>query len=251
MEGLHFHSTSSLSGWLLAGTVVLLALFGVRKRLPAIPLGRASTWLRIHVDVGVISLATFGMHAWYKPQTGFQAPGGILEILLASAYLVTAASGIVGLGLSRLVPPILTAGGDELIFDRLPIYRRDLRERAEALVVQASADSGTTTLADFYQRALAGFFSGPKHFWQHVVQSPAPRVLLAHEFEAVHRYLNDRERELAGELARLVEKKAEADHARALQGVLRLWLAIHLALTGALLVLAVTHVVIVYRFGAA
>ena len=135
--GLRLRPTATLSGWLLAATVVLLALFGVRKRLPAVPLGRASTWLRFHVDVGVVSVAVFVMHAWYKPDAGFQAPNGALEILLASAYVVTAGSGVLGLALSRKLAPRLTEGGDELLFDRLPIYRRDLRERAEALVVDS------------------------------------------------------------------------------------------------------------------
>ena len=249
--GLRLRPTATLSGWLLAATVVPLSLFGIRKRLPAVPLGRASTWLRIHVDLGVVSVAVFVMHAWYKPDAGFQAPNGTLEILLASAYVATAASGVLGLALSRKLAPRLTEGGDELLFDRLPIYRRDLRERAEALVVDAAAEAGATTLADFYQRALAGFFSGPRHFWSHVAQSRRPRLELAHQLESVQRYLGDREKELARELGRLVEKKTEADHARAMQGLLRIWLVLHLCATGALLVLALAHVVIVYRFGAA
>lgn len=249
--GLRLRPSSSPSGWLLAATVVMLALFGVRKRLPAVPLGRASTWLHLHVDVGLVSLAIFVMHAWYKPDVGFQAPNGALEILLASVYLVTAASGMLGLALSRRLPPRLATNEDELLFDRLPIYRRHLRERAEALVIDAAAETGATTLADFYQRALAGFFSGPRHFWPHVAQSRRPRLELTLQLDSIQRYLGDREKELARELGRLVEKKSEADHARAIQGVLRVWLAIHVAMTAALVVLALAHVVIVYRFGAA
>jgi hypothetical protein len=247
--GLRLRPAETLSGWLLAASIALLAAFGVRKKLRALPIGRASTWLRIHVDIGLVSLALFVVHGWYAPDAGFHLPNGVLEISLAAAYVATAATGLLGLALSRLLPPAITAAGDELILERLPIYRRELRERAEAVVLRASTETGATTLADFYLRALAGFFLRPQHFWLRIV--PSRRVQLTQQLESLHRYLSDPEKDLSRELARLIEKKAEADHAGAMQGLLKVWLAVHVAVTGVLLVLALVHVVIVYRYGAA
>ncbi len=116
-------------------------------------------------------------------------------------------------------------------------------------MLRASEASGTTTLADLYLQDLAPYFAGPRHFWAHLVNSRRPRALAAERIAAVTRYLDDGEKALSRELAHLVEKKDEADRARALQGLLKGWLVVHAAVTGALLVLAVVHVVVVYRFG--
>ncbi len=92
--GLRLHPTAALSGWLLAASVAVLASFGARKKLSTIPLGRASTWLRLHIDIGIVSLAMFAVHACYNADAGWHVPNGWLEQALAAAYLATVASGI-------------------------------------------------------------------------------------------------------------------------------------------------------------
>src|SRR5262249_5243880 len=101
LYGLRLRPTAAPSRWLVAAAVALLALFGARKKMSTIPLGRASAWLRIHVDVGLVSLALFVVHACYNRDTGFHVPSGTFEATLAAAYVATAASGLVGLALSR------------------------------------------------------------------------------------------------------------------------------------------------------
>lgn len=249
--GLRLQPTASVSGWLLATTVLCLAAFGARKKMRTVPLGRASIWLHVHVVAGVVSLGLFAAHSLYRPDMGLKTPDGIFEVVLASVYLAAAGSGVVGFALTRLIPGRLTDRGAELIFERLPVYRRDLRERAQALVLQAAAEAESTALVDFYTRRLEGFFSAPQHFWFHLLQSRRPRYELRAEFETLHRYLGDRERSLSDDLARLAERKDEADHAHALQSVLKGWLTAHVVVTAALLVLTLAHVVIVYAYGAA
>ena len=171
--------------------------------------------------------------------------------MLATLYLAVAGSGIGGLALTRLIPARLTVRGDELIFERLPIRRRELRERAEAIVVEAASQAEATTLADFYAKSLAPFFAGPRHYWAHVTQSRRPLRLLTSELQALQRFLGEREKALAQELTALVEQKDAADHAQALQATLKVWLAAHVAVTGALLAFTLVHVIVVYAYGAA
>src|SRR5690242_17642005 len=61
----HLNRANYASGYLLYGLVVFLALFNLRKKLPSLPLGSASAWLQLHLYVGIIAGAVFGLHlAW-------------------------------------------------------------------------------------------------------------------------------------------------------------------------------------------
>ncbi|MGB1071716.1 MAG: hypothetical protein ACPG1Z_08610, partial [Planctomycetota bacterium] len=47
------------SGWILLGSFVLLCLYGVRKKVPFLPIGKTATWLQMHLGFGVISTWLF------------------------------------------------------------------------------------------------------------------------------------------------------------------------------------------------
>ena len=103
-------------------------------------------------------------------------------------------------------------------------------------------------MADFYTRRLAGFFGGPRHFWHHLAQSNRPSRRLLDDLAALDRYLGDRERDAARELAGLIEAKDSLDYHFALQGTLKGWLFVHIPLTYAMLVFVFVHVVLVHAF---
>jgi len=230
------------SGWLLAGLMVFLAIYNLRKKLTYPPLLSSSIWLQLHIYVGILTLPLFFAH------TGLRLPNGPFEVTLAALFAGVAISGILGLGLSRIIPARLAARGEDLIFERLPIFRRQLRERAEALVVQSVREADTTTLADLYQDRLADYFAGPRHFWRHLLHSRRPLVTTLNELEALGRYFNDAERTIAAEMADLIDAKDRLDYHHAMQGVLKGWLFVHLPLTYVLLVFVAVHAVLVYAF---
>src|SRR5688572_18048992 len=66
-------SPSFFTGWLLLASLGLLALFQVRKKLPAPPLGSAAAWMQIHIYTG---LATAGLYLIHTP---LRWPNGVLE----------------------------------------------------------------------------------------------------------------------------------------------------------------------------
>ena len=74
-------SSSYFTGWLLLATIVFLALFQLRKKLPAPPLGSSAAWLQVHIYTG---LATAGLFALHTP---LRWPNGVLESLLAVLYV--------------------------------------------------------------------------------------------------------------------------------------------------------------------
>ncbi len=241
-RSLSLRDTAWESGWVLLAVMLFLASYNLRKKLTYPPLLTSSTWLQLHVYVGVLSVVLFLSHI------GLRMPNGLFEGALAAVYVCVAASGLVGLALSRLIPGRLTVRGEEVLFERIAVYRRQLRERAEAVIVESEQESGTTTLTEFYARRLADFFYGPRHAWRHVVQSTRPLTDLMHELRSLERYLNDRERETLRELTELVEAKDSLDYHRTMQGMLKGWLFVHIPLTCVLLVLTAAHVVIIHAF---
>jgi len=231
-----------VSGWILFTLVVILSLYNLRKKLPIPPIGKSATWLHFHVYLGLLSVVLFGMHI------KFQVPRGPFEVFLAAMFLTVAGSGVIGLIYSRVLPGRLADRQYEVIFERIPLLYRRVQDQAHKLVLEAIDETETTTIADLYCRRLAGFFERPRYFWHHLFNSSRPRNILLSELKNLDRYLNDHEREIAGQMLQLVNQKDDLDYHRAQQGTLKGWLFVHIGLTYSLWVLVITHVVLVHLF---
>ncbi len=234
--------TAFFTGWSLLTVMLVLTAYNLRKKLSFLPILRSSTWLQIHLYLGLLTIPMFGAHA------GFRVPNGGLETLITVLFILVVGSGLVGIFITRSFPRRLAVCAEELMFERMPIYRRNLHEAAEKLVVESVAETGTTTIADYYRSRLNQYFAGFRNYWFHIVESKRPRHNYETEFGDLDRYLNDREKELAGQLAQLVYVKDELDYQRALQKTLKGWLFVHIAVTYSLLTCVAAHVIIVHAF---
>jgi hypothetical protein len=233
-EQLALRDAARRSGWLLLLAVVMLALYGVRRRLPYPPLLDASTWLQGHLWFGIAALVLYFLHA------GFGLPNGPLETSLALSFAVATASGLVGIALSRSIPRRLTLRGHEVIAERIPALRRRLRDQARAAVQRVSSLQ-PGPLAEFYASRLDDFFEERRNLGAHLLQSQRPLHTIRHELSALDRYLGEAERGAASELRALVEAKDALDYHAAMQGLLKGWLLIHVPATAVLLILALLH----------
>src|SRR5262245_61309716 len=130
------------TGYLLLATVLFLALYNVRKKLPFLPVGSSAGWLQGHIYAAVGSIGLFGLHA------GVPWPTGVLNSALAIVYLATVASGLVGLYFTRTIPRQLARVGKEVIYERIPALRLQVRTQAGEAVLHSVTASGATTLAD-------------------------------------------------------------------------------------------------------
>ena len=238
------HHPQWLSGWLLVLVIAFLTIYNLRKKLSMLPIGRNADWLQLHLYVGFLSAFLFGEHL------GWSLPNGGLEWVLALLFGGVIVSGIIGIYLSRRLPKDLTRRGEEIIFERVPLFRTELRQQAEAVVLEAAADTGSSTLADYYSSRLASFFQGPRNYFKHVLHIGRPLFVLTNDIRSQHRYLNHKEREYAERLLAVVEKKDELDFHFALQKTLKGWLFVHVPLTYSMIIVDVLHVVLVYAFGA-
>lgn len=228
-----------MTGYWLYGIMVCLALFNLRKRLSMLPLGNASTWLTLHVIGGVLALAIFWLH------TGTIWPNGTYEMVLTTLFYLTTLSGIGGFFMQRIYSRLLTQSGMEIIYERIPTQLDSLRRQAEAVVLEFCDKTRMDTLGRHYLDTLEWFFQRPRFALGHALHSRRSRQWLRQQDDAVRRYLNEAERIYLDELTELALEKDRLDLHCAMQGVMKLWLLVHVPLTVALMALGTWHLVVV------
>ncbi|QEG24110.1 hypothetical protein [Mariniblastus fucicola] len=234
--------SSFLTGYVLIGSLFLLAAFGMRKRLPMIAgIGSASFWMQMHIYVGLGSFAVFAMHI------AFRVPDGMLESILALLYLVVFFSGIYGIWATRSIPRKLTSVGEEVIFERIPAFKRHLARRAQTIVMESC--ESTPVLANFYVNRLSKFFECRRGLGYMLIPTGRKRRHLIAEIEELDRFLAQEDRRVSRELAIMVRKKDDLDYHTAMQGRLKLWLFVHIAITWSLLIFSVVHGLLAHAYG--
>lgn len=232
-----------ITGWWLFTVFVLLGAFNARKKLAALPFGRASTWLRLHVAGGFLALALFWLH------TRSLWPTGIHRQALAGAFYLLSFSGLVGWLLQRTYPRQLADTGREIIYERIPAEIARLRDAADQLVLDATRDSGSDTLARHYMETLHWFFRRPRFFTNHAFfGGKHARAWVRQQCDVVRPYLGAAERERLDRLVELAEEKILVDFHHAAQSLMKRWLLLHLPLAAAASILVVWHVLMVHLY---
>lgn len=243
---LAFHSSVRklpyLSGWALLVVMLILSAYNARKKLPFLPLGTSRGWLQFHIYAGLLTIVLFLAHI------SFRVPTGWFEGALAWLYLIVTGSGIAGLAMSRAMPKRLTTRGGEVLFERIPVIRRQLQEQAETLALKSVPEVQSSTIADFYVRELRDFFDGPQNLWLHIFEVRRPVNTLLNKITDLNRYANEVERAKLNQLADLVRQKDGLDYHYAIQWTLKAWLFVHIPFTYAMLLFSFVHVVLVFAF---
>jgi hypothetical protein len=223
------------SGFVLLAVVLGLTLFNSRKKLPFLPLVRASTWLQIHIYAGYFCFFIFLLHL------NFSRPRGALNGTLAVIFCLVVFSGFFGIFISRLLPSRLTLSGEPLIYERIPAYRHQIEEKVEQLIRKAEIDTESSTFGDFYLSELRPFFrDAPSAFGAlGGIDRRVDRLL--NELTALDRYLNDAEKLVATEVRDWIETAQNVHFQYAAQRLLKLWLFVHIPFTYSLVLLAFVH----------
>lgn len=223
------------TGLLLLALIFVLTFFNARKKLPFLPLISASVWLQVHIYLGWFCLFVFLLHGRLR------MPGGALELTLAIVFGVVIGSGIFGLYISRQIPPRMTRSGEALLFDRIPAFRAQINNTVEQLVRKAEAETDSSTLGDFYVERLRRFFMRVPNALTALGAADRGLQSILAEIDALHRYLNDKEKLIALDIRDWVETKQNLDFQYASQRLLRLWLFVHIPATYSLIILGVAH----------
>lgn len=229
------YQISLATGVLLYLMIVTAAVLNVRKKAPFLPIGRTTDWLTFHMVVGLATVVVYAIHRDHR------RANGLLEMALAGTYWSVILTGIGGWGLSRWLAPRLSRRGENVLFERIGGFRGRLQSEAEALVLRAASEHGSTTIPDFYAGRLASFFGRPRHFWSHAVESNHPRLVLLGEAAMLKRYLSAGECAVMDSIENLICLKDDLDYQYTGQAILRYWLFLHIPLTYVLLLLGLVH----------
>lgn len=233
---------SLLTGATLLCCLLLLALFGMRRRLPILPVGSVSVWTQVHIYMGFFTAGVYWMHV---PNL---IGNGVFECSLSVIFLLVTLSGFYGLYASRTLPKRLTAVEGQHRFDRVEWHRGQIADHARKLLEELSVHVGIPVLGSFYTEHLCPFFNSRPSLAYVLVPTGGRRRRLLSDLKDLERYMESEGRSTAGRFAALVRRRDDLDYQFALQLRLRLWVAFHSILTLALLATSLIHSFMALRF---
>jgi hypothetical protein len=222
--------------------MVFAGLLAGRKKVPVWRIGRAQTWMRGHLWLGLLSLPIIFFHA------GFRFGGPLTSVLMVLLIIVVA-SGIFGALLQHYMPSMMTAQvPSETIFEQIDHVRAQFVVDADGLVAgaesTASGEEGAAPLTSFYQREMRPFLQS--HGARHQLLSNRER---AHStFEGLRMLLPADVQEATKRLEQICEEERQLRRQSLLHHWLHGWLMLHIPLSFALLLLGCVHAIVALRY---
>ncbi len=108
--------------------MIFAALLGARKRVPVWRIGRAQTWMRGHLWLGLLSLPIVVFHSGFRYGHGLTA-------MLMTLLIIVVASGLFGAALQHYMPRMITREVTmETIYEEIGHVRAQLLEEADELI---------------------------------------------------------------------------------------------------------------------
>jgi hypothetical protein len=251
----------------IAGYALMLyaGLLGARKRVPVWRIGRAQTWMRGHIWLGLLSLPLILFHG------GFAFRGPLTAVLMWLFFIVIG-SGIVGALIQHYVPRLMTSRVPmETIYEEIPHVRAQLRQEADQIVatvcgpldIDAPTEpvlpgqqaAAVSTLVDIEQEDRARFreiYLGKVRPF--LVDPDAANTELANAqrttevFESLRRLLVAPVHSVLDDLEGICEEEHQLSRQIRIYQWLHAWLLVHVPLSIALLVLGGVHAVMALRY---
>jgi hypothetical protein len=155
----------------------------------------------------------------------------------------TLLSGVFGLVISRLYPALLSSRGPQVLFERIPSYRNDIKHQVEELVTSSLKQTKSSTLPEFYENKLMPYLSGQANYLHHIVDSSTPYKYWRSEFESIQPFLNEHEQKSLEEIKTLTLSKTHLDLSAASYQTLRYWLFAHIPASYLTVILAGIHAI--------
>jgi len=243
--------------------MIFAALLGARKRGPVYRLGRAQTWMRGHLWLGLLSLPILLFHS------GFRYGHGLTAWLMTLLTLVVA-SGVLGAALQHYMPRVMTREVTmETIYEEIAHVRAQLLEEAEELMKQATGEGKKGTeisvetdaepsraavavaaiddaapLRNFYERELKPFLEKPAARGSALGDAAQAGVA----FNQLRTLLPASLHTAIADLEGICEEERQLTLQSRLHVWLHGWLLLHIPLSLALLLLGAIHAVMALRY---
>jgi hypothetical protein len=266
--------TYGIAGFAL---MIFAGLLGARRKVPMWRLGRAATWLRGHIWLGLLSFPLIVFHG------GFHF-GGAVTFTLMVLFIVVILSGVLGVLLQQMLPRLmLTRVPLETVYEQIDPIVEQLRGEADELVAAAAGPLPVNTgrpaevrragggadermgqprsspraapvalaptpesnlLRDAYLRDIRPFLD-PAHRRDGVIDTAAKSTTLFRELRtALPAVLH----ETVAELESICDERRQLADQKRLHHWLHGWLLVHVPLSLALLLLSAAHAVMALRY---
>jgi hypothetical protein len=244
--------------------MVFAGLLAAKKKVRIWRIGRAQTWMRGHLWLGLLSFPIILFHAGLTF-------GGPLTGVMMWIFVVVIISGIVGAALQHYLPRlIMTRVPMETIYEQIPHVRAQLLIEADTIV--SDACGGLAIVTDpAAERAMAGASklqsaarieaedSAPlREFYvaemRPFVEHPDSKHRLADKhhgdqvFARLRTLLPQAFHGPLADLENICEEERQLSRQQKMHGWLHGWLLTHIPLSLALLVLAIIHIVTALRY---
>lgn len=239
--------------------MIFAALLGARKRFPVYRFGRAQTWMRGHLWLGLFSLPLIFFHSGFRYGHGLTA-------WLMTLLIVVVASGLFGAALQHYMPRVMTREVTmETIYEEIGHVRTQLLEEAEELIHQATGcdkkaageesetDSAAAIVAaideaaplrNFYEQDLKPFLEKPGERGNALSDAAQARSAFAQLRTLVPASLHTTIEDLEG----ICEEERQLTLQSHLHLWLHGWLLLHIPLSLALILLGAIHAVMALRY---
>ena len=242
------------------GFMLFAGLLGARKKVPVWRIGRAKTWMRGHLWLGLLSFPMILFHG------GFAWRGQLTAVLMALLFIVVV-SGVVGAVLQHYLPRMMTRRVPlETIYEEIPHVREQLRDEADNLVASVfGAVDGANAEVDtmvavvslveieqeekehfraLYISTMRPFFANPEAPGAEL-QEPQRSAEI---FASLRRMLPSSVHSVLTDLESICEEERQLNRQARLYRWLHGWLLVHVPLSIVLLVLGGVHAVMALRY---
>jgi hypothetical protein len=244
--------------------MIFAGLLGMRKKFPIWRIGRAQTWMRGHLWLGLISLPIIFLHA------GFHFGSGLTRVLMW-LFMIVVFSGLLGAILQHFMPRLLLSQVTmETIYEQIQHIREQLLVEADKLVADAAVpeisaapayatagapfepiatavevdDRSVSELRHFYQGQMRPFIEHGGSRGEAMANGASARVA----FQQLRVLLPPAMHSSVDDLENICEEKRQLDRQDRMHRLLHGWLLVHIPLSFALLLLGAIHAVEALRF---
>jgi hypothetical protein len=245
------------------GLMIFAALLSLRKKFPVWRIGRAQSWMRGHLWLGLLSYPIILFHAAFSF-------GGALTTVLLLMLTVVIVSGIAGAMLQHFLPRLITQQVPmETIYNQITRVRGQLVEEADKLKLAFSptlegllapaasgerkiavltlklVDSTTRThLTTVYSEQIRPYLNSDGAHGSALAYQRDSKLIFAQMRtvtpELLHEVFND--------LENICQEKRDLDRQSRYHRILHGWLLIHVPLSAALIVLGLIHAIVALRY---
>jgi len=217
-------------------------LLGARKKVPVWRLGKAQSWMRGHIWLGLLTLPLILFHG------GFAMRGPLTFVLMMLFFLVYA-SGIFGAALQHYLPTRITSRVPlETIYEEIPHVRQQLRQEADDLVNTLEAmdveHDDKVRFREAYKSSIRPFLEAPSQ--EGVALGDDQRSVTV--FESIRRAVPASLHPALGDLESICDEERQLNRQRRMYHWLHVWLLVHVPLSIVLLVLGGVHAIIALRY---